>query len=100
MAGEGLPTERRDLQVLVHGRVQGVFYRQFARSQAQRLGLVGWVRNLPDGSTVKVVAQGPRNVLEELLAHLRQGPPEAWVSHVDIEWSAPGEELRSFQVRG
>ena len=91
--------EEARLLTLVQGRVQGVYYRDFTQTHAQRLGLVGWVRNLSDGKTVEVLAEGPRPALEQLLAHLRQGPPGAYVAQVDAEWEAPTREFGSFRVR-
>ena len=86
------------LRALVHGRVQGVFFRDFARYHAQRLGLTGWVRNPPGGRTVELVAEGPPAVLEELVDHLREGPPEAHVLKVDVEWDSACSEFSSFAV--
>lgn len=60
------------LEARVTGRVQGVGFRQFVRYHARRLGLTGWVRNEPDGS-VYLVAEGPRELLEQLLDAVRQG---------------------------
>ena len=94
--GEG---QRARLRALVHGRVQGVFFRDYARTHAQRLGLVGWARNLSNGRTVEVVAQGPRPALEELLDHLRVGPPGAFVESVDASWGPPESALSSFLIR-
>ena len=91
--------EETRLHALVHGQVQGVYYRDFTQAHAQRLGLVGCVRNLSDGGTVEVLAEGPRPALEQLLKHLRQGPPGAYVAQVDAEWEAPTREFGSFQVR-
>ena len=91
--------EEARLRALVQGRVQGVYYRDFIQTHAQRLGLVGWVRNLSDGRTVEVLAEGPQPALEQLLAHLRQGPPGAYVAQVDAEWEAPTREFGSFQIR-
>ena len=91
--------EEARLRALVQGRVQGVYYRDFTQTHAQRLGLVGWVSNLSDGRTVEVQAEGPLPALEQLLAHLRQGPPGAYVAQVDAEWEAPTREFGSFQVR-
>lgn len=64
------------LHAVVHGRVQGVFFRASTQKKARALGLTGWVRNLPDG-TVEVLAVGPRPALEALLAWLHEGPPLA-----------------------
>ena len=87
------------LRALVHGRVQGVYFRDFTQTHAQTLGVVGWVRNLSDGMTVEVLAEGPRLAVEQLLAHLRQGPPGVYVAEVDVGWDAPTREFGSFQVR-
>ena len=86
------------LRARVWGRVQGVFFRSFTKDHARRLGLVGWVRNLPH-DTVEVVAEGPRSALEQLLVHLHQGPPDALVTQVDVEWDTERREFGSFRVR-
>jgi acylphosphatase len=69
---------------LVAGRVQGVYYRASTVEQAGRLGIDGWVRNLPDGR-VEVVAAGERAALAELASGLWAGPPAARVERVQIE---------------
>ncbi len=83
---------------IVHGRVQGVFFRDFTRRQALDLGVTGFVRNLPDG-TVEAVAEGQQDVLEELLERLRMGPSSARVNRVDFSWSDPTGEFDRFEVR-
>lgn len=81
----------------VTGHVQGVFFRQRAREQADRFGLTGWVRNLPDGR-VEGFAQGPGPALESLRHWLLKGPPLAQVLH--LEWNAaPAEKHAGFEVR-
>lgn len=72
----------------VTGLVQGVFYRQSTAIEAERLGLAGSVRNLPDGS-VEVVAEGRRAEVETLVAWCRRGPPAARVEDVAAGWEAP-----------
>lgn len=69
------------IRYVVTGRVQGVGFRWFVRSAASRLGLRGYVRNLPDGS-VEVVAAGAATVLAQLEERLRQGPSGARVAAV------------------
>jgi len=69
---------------LVSGRVQGVFYRAASESVARRLGLTGWVRNLPDGR-VELVACGEETKLKELEQWLWQGPPRARVEQVAVQ---------------
>lgn len=90
---------RERLVALAHGRVQGVGFRFFAVRRAQALGLSGYARNLPDGRTVEVVAEGPRTALDELLAALRRGPIGARVESVSATWGAATGGLEAFDVR-
>jgi acylphosphatase len=83
-------------RAVVEGRVQGVFYRDICRSEARRLGVRGWVRNRPDG-TVEVVAEGPRDRVDELLAWCRHGPPNARVTGVAVTDEPPQAE-REFRI--
>jgi len=86
------------MSATVHGRVQGVFFRDFTLTQAVALGLTGYVRNLHDG-TVETVAEGTREALESLLAQLRIGPPSARVDRVEVQWGDHRGEFVSFEVR-
>lgn len=90
------PTELR-VEILIHGRVQGVWYRASAQAEARALGLKGWVRNEPRGE-VRAVAEGPRHRLELFVAWCRQGPPKAVVTGVDVRWLDPAGEFRDFTV--
>lgn len=73
----------RTLRILVSGRVQGVGFRAFAVREATRLGLDGWVRNLPDGR-VEAIARGSEDGLAQFLAALRRGPLAARVDEVVV----------------
>ena len=85
------------LHLRIEGRVQGVFYRASAAEEAQRLGLVGWVRNRLDGS-VELVAEGEETALNALAQWCTEGPPLAQVSRVESVWeTAVG--LREVLVR-
>ena len=86
------------VHLFVSGRVQGVFFRAHTRDLAQKLGLSGFVRNLPDGR-VEVVAEGPEEKLQELIEFCYRGPPLAHVIHVEIHWEEPTGEFRGFSVR-
>jgi len=86
------------VHLFVSGRVQGVFFRVHTRDLAQKLGLSGFVRNLPDGR-VEVVAEGPEEKLQELIEFCHRGPPLAHVTHVEIRWEEPTGEFRGFSVR-
>jgi len=89
--------ETARLHALVHGYVQGVNFRWYTRQQANHLGLSGYVRNRADGS-VEVVAEGPRESLEQLIAWLHQGPSLASVERVDVSWEELTREFSSFEV--
>ncbi len=85
------------VRLKVHGRVQGVFYRQSTRDKARVLGLTGWVRNEDDG-TVVVEAFGHRSRLESLIAWCHEGPPSAKVSSVEIQWLENADSPDGFHV--
>ncbi len=78
---------------LVSGRVQGVGFRWFVLQHAERLGLAGWARNLPDGR-VEVVGVGPATALRELEGALRQGPRFGHVDNVDKD-EIPHNDINS-----
>lgn len=86
------------LRMIVHGRVQGVFFRQATADEARALGLRGWVRNLVNGD-VEVMAEGPRRELKILAAWANQGPRTARVTGVDEEWSDYRGDLGAFAIR-
>jgi len=83
--------------VLISGRVQGVFYRASAQQEAMRLSLVGEIRNLPDGR-VEAVVEGPREQIEEFVDWCRRGPPAAEVENVGVRWSNALGEFRTFMI--
>ena len=86
------------MHAIVKGMVQGVGYRFFVIRQAEILGLTGWVKNLSDGS-VEVVAEGFREILDELVKELWKGPSAAHVSDVIISWERYTGEFKTFDVR-
>jgi acylphosphatase len=77
--------------VVVHGRVQGVWFRESARRRATELGVGGWVRNRPDG-TVEAEVEGDAEAVEVLVAWLGHGPPGARVEQLDVEEREPSGE--------
>jgi acylphosphatase len=87
------------LEIRIRGRVQGVGFRWSAQRRALELGLVGWVRNLPDGS-VQMLAEGPREKLAALLAWSREGPPHAYVDEAAADWSAATGEFDEYRITG
>ena len=85
------------LQVLVEGNVQGVGFRFFTRTRARAYGLVGWVRNLPDGN-VEIVAVGERGVLEGFIGDLREGPPGSRVRNCRVRWLENAGSFTDFSI--
>jgi acylphosphatase len=81
----------------ISGVVQGVGFRFFAVRAAQRYGVSGFVRNLPDGR-VEAVAEGLRESVQAFLETLRRGPAGALVRAVDVQWEAP-EGRAGFEIR-
>ncbi|MCI0406700.1 MAG: acylphosphatase [candidate division Zixibacteria bacterium] len=79
------------------GLVQGVGYRFYAIGHARRLGLTGFVKNLPDGN-VEAYAEGEKGLLEEFIRLLRVGPMGADVSGVSVEWAKPSGRYKSFSI--
>jgi len=86
------------VHIVVEGLVQGVGFRWYTARHARTLGLKGFVRNLFDGS-VEVEAEGDRSLLEELITALKVGPRSAHVRNLRIEWLAPEQERKSFEIR-
>lgn len=83
--------------LIIHGRVQGVFYRDWTVQTARSLGLAGWVRNLPDG-TVEAHIQGERQAVERMVAAMEGGPPRARVERIEAR-AIDSEGLDSFERR-
>jgi acylphosphatase len=90
--------ERLRAHVIVHGLVQGVWFRASMRDEALRLGVSGWVRNLPDGS-VEAVFEGGKKKVEEIVGWCHRGPSGAEVSKVDIFWERDRAEFSYFDIR-
>jgi len=83
--------------VYVSGRVQGVFFRAETVEVAVRLGLTGWVRNLPDGR-VEAVFEGERSDVEKAVEFCRRGPPGAHVRSLELKWEEWKGEFLDFRV--
>jgi len=86
-----------ELHAIVSGRVQLVMYRDFATRKANKLGLVGFVRNLPNG-TVEVIAQGEKAQLERYVEYLNKGSVLSHVENVAVEWRIPQKIFDSFEL--
>ncbi|MBX9767970.1 MAG: acylphosphatase [Bdellovibrionales bacterium] len=85
-------------QIFVSGRVQGVGFRFHTFQKASSLGVVGWVRNLPDGR-VEVQAQASDSIMAELIRWLHAGPPAARVDAVSVRDLPSGGVFQTFEIR-
>ena len=83
---------------LITGRVQGVFYRQSTKAQAKKLGLTGWVRNLPDGR-VEAVVSGPEPQVAQLIAWMQHGPKAARVDSVQVTELVAEKSYKEFSIK-
>ncbi len=88
--------QKKTLRLVIHGRVQGVFFRDSMRTEALRLGVTGWVRNCHDGS-VEAMVHGAPDGVDAIVQWAHHGPARAQVTHIDIEeadGSCAGFEIR------
>jgi acylphosphatase len=84
-------------RVVVHGRVQGVFFRDSTRERARTHGVAGWVANRPDGA-VEAVLEGDAEAVDRVVRFLETGPPSAHVERIETSDEEP-EGLNGFSVR-
>ena len=84
--------------LIVHGLVQGVFFRSNAKKAAETLGLRGYARNMADG-TVEVVAEGSKEKIKELIEFCKKGPGAARVDKIDVHIWEARNEFKDFEVR-
>ncbi len=83
---------------IVTGKVQGVWFRDSTCKEASKLNVVGWVRNLADG-TVEVWAEGDESDLRKLVDWLHVGSPRSKVDNVAVEWTESTGEYSQFEMR-
>ena len=89
---------KKRAHIIVHGIVQGVFFRYNTLKEAQELGVTGWVRNLPDGS-VEIVCEGEKNSVEMMVMWSQKGPGGALVKRTDLSWEEYAGEFTTFEIR-
>ena len=90
--------EKISAQVVIHGRVQGVYFRAFTRDEARSLGLTGWVRNLRDGG-VEACFEGDKEKVDQLVAWCWRGSPSSRVERVEVNHGPYSGAFDSFQIR-
>ena len=83
--------------VFIKGEVQGVYYRVWVRTQAERLNLTGWVKNYIDGSVILLVEGNIENI-NALIKCLRSGSPLSQVDNVQTEWQPFENKFKSFKI--
>jgi acylphosphatase len=91
-----MDSDRVRRRAVVHGRVQGVFFRDSVRQRAQEAGVGGWARNCSDGS-VEAVLEGPPDAVDRVLRFIQTGPRQADVERVEVSEEEP-EGLTRFEV--
>jgi acylphosphatase len=84
--------------VFINGRVQGVFFRQKTKQQAESFGVDGWIRNLSDGR-VEAVFEGEAKAVKKLVEYCRHGPSSAKVTGIDVAWENYLGEFSDFEAK-
>ena len=90
--------EKKRVRVLISGIVQGVAYRAHTKEMAKRLGVNGWVRNLPDGR-VEALFEGDKDKVDQMVEWCEKGPPLARVDKVEVEEEPYRGEFFDFSIR-
>ena len=90
--------EKVRVRVIIEGRVQGVFFRYHTQEMAYQLDLRGWVKNRRDGH-VEAVFEGDQGRVDQIIQWCHQGPPEARVTKVHLNWEEFAGEFDDFSIR-
>ncbi|MGD0530158.1 MAG: acylphosphatase [Polyangiaceae bacterium] len=85
------------VNLIVRGRVTGVFFRAAAQREAKRLGITGWVKNRQDGA-VEMLAEGEEEAIKEMVSWANHGPSAARVDGVDVRWRGYTGEFSDFRI--
>jgi acylphosphatase len=89
----------KQIEITVTGKVQGVFFRETTKGEASKIGIVGTVKNLPNGNQVFIVAQGEEEKLAQLIGWCHQGSPAAVVEKVEvIDVPVEDRKHQSFEI--
>jgi len=87
----------KQVQLIVRGRVQGVFFQASAQREARRLGLTGFVSNRPDGS-IEMTVEGEEEQMREIIAWAHRGPSPARIEGVDVRWRSYSGQFHDFRT--
>lgn len=86
------------VELVVKGRVQGVGFRWFSRQQAERFGIKGWVKNLPNGD-VAIFAEGEQAAVDAFMEAIQQGPSFAYVEEMLVSEQPVDHRYSTFEVK-
>ncbi len=86
------------VQVIISGRVQGVWFRANTKNKAEQLGITGWVRNTDDGK-VEALFEGEDDLIKEMLEWCKHGPTTAKVTDVKVKKNPDQDEYNSFLIK-
>ncbi len=86
-------------KIIVHGTVQGVFFRDYAKAEALKLGLSGWVKNLKKGKSVETVIEGEYNEVVQMIKWLKKGSPGSVVTSIEVKEERPTGDAAAFNIR-
>lgn len=89
---------KKQVHIIVRGRVQGVFYRACAREEANKLNITGWTKNREDGA-VEIIAEGEEKDLKRFVDWCKQGPPASNVTDIQSSFSEATNEFESFNIK-
>ncbi len=88
---------KKSVKLIVKGSVQGVFYRQFCKENADKLGVKGFIRNLEDGN-VEVVLEGDNDEVDMMVKLCKQGPKYSQIRNVEVEEKKWGGDFDGFKI--
>ena len=91
-------TDINQVHAVIKGRVQGVCFRACTREAARKMGITGWVKNLPGGD-VEALFQGENSRIREMIAWCHQGSPASVVDEVQVRKTDPGPSHKTFDIR-
>ncbi len=86
------------VHVLISGLVQGVFFRYTAKTEAEKLNITGWIRNLPNNK-VEAIFEGNKKGVQQIIDWCHQGPYGAVVRNVDVTWQEYSGEFGEFLIK-
>jgi len=89
---------RKAVHIIVHGFVQGVGFRYFTQKIAQRLGVVGWVKNRHD-ETVEIWAEDHEGTLQQFIAFIKEGPAHSQVEQLELQWAPASGKYQNFYIQ-